>query len=84
LLPADSSATLWALVGSLGLLLAGLRTLLVFLADDPLLEWTLAESKAQIFFLAIGTAALLFLGLFPQWVVPLFAKLPAVFQQLAP
>ncbi|HLE15574.1 MAG TPA: proton-conducting transporter membrane subunit [Anaerolineales bacterium] len=80
----DPGAAGWALVGSLGLLIAGLRTLMVLLASDQVPAWFLSESLWQRSFLLMGAAALLILGLFPQWLLPLLVDLPAAFQQLAP
>lgn len=84
LLPLDPGSALWALVGSLGLLLAGLRTLAVLLAGDEVSSWSPSETIWQSFFLALGAAFLLILGMFPQWIIPLLANLPVMFQQLLP
>ena len=76
-------------VGGLGLLIAGLRTLaiLVMSADesqgDPFGE-TPSESRGKKILLISGTGTLLILGLFPQWLLPLIARLPQAFEGLSP
>jgi NADH:ubiquinone oxidoreductase subunit 2 (subunit N) len=80
----NPASALWALVGSLGLLVAGLRTLLVLIASDTPAVWNLGEAGAERFFLVVGAIALLILGIYPQWFITLFTNLAQAFQQLVP
>lgn len=74
----------WILLGGLGLLAGGLRSLAVLVMGKNEAGWRITESWPQRIYLALGIVGLLILGLFPQWFLPLFADLPRAFQQLAP
>jgi formate hydrogenlyase subunit 3/multisubunit Na+/H+ antiporter MnhD subunit len=72
----------WALLGSLGLLVSSVRVMINFSAAPEGTHWQSHETIAQRVLLSIGFLAILLLGLFPQWVLPLWTKLPAIFTQL--
>jgi formate hydrogenlyase subunit 3/multisubunit Na+/H+ antiporter MnhD subunit len=72
------------LLGNLGLLIAGLRTLAVFVMGKAEGEWQVTENRAQRLFLLAGVVGLVILGLVPQWFLPLLARLPLAFEQLVP
>lgn len=73
----------WSLIGAFSLLFGGLRTLAV-LVMGPEEDWALKETWPQRIYLGLGILALLLVGLFPQWFLPIVANLPQVFERLAP
>ena len=75
-------AVIWVLTGNLGLFFCAVRGMLLFSAAPEGTPWESHETKAQRILLAIGFLALFLLGLFPQWVLPLWTKLPAIFTHL--
>jgi formate hydrogenlyase subunit 3/multisubunit Na+/H+ antiporter MnhD subunit len=73
---------IWILVGNLGLFFSAIRVMLAFAAVPKGVNWESRETLVQRVLLAIGFLALLLLGIFPQWVLPLWTKLPTVFIHL--
>jgi NADH-quinone oxidoreductase subunit N len=55
-----------SMLGSVGLIIAGLRTLVVFVAGRDADEWRVEETRRDGVLLVLGTAALFAAGLFPQ------------------
>ena len=72
----------WVLVGSLGLFASAVRVLAALTAAPVGTPWGARETRTQRLFLAIGIVGLFLLGLFPEWALPLWTKLPALFQHL--
>jgi NADH-quinone oxidoreductase subunit N len=72
----------WVLVGSIGLFAAAIRVLARITMAPEGTPWKVRESWSQRILLSVGFLALLLLGLFPQWVLPLWEKLPAMFTHL--
>jgi len=73
------SAVIWVLLGVLGLFINAILTifrLVTIQTDSP---WGTRESVLQRIFLSMGVVALLLLGLFPQWTLIFWTKLPAIF-----
>lgn len=81
---ASPVAAVWVILGSFGLLLGGLRTLVVLVAGEDKNVWQVNERRSQQLFLILGMLALLVVGIFPQWLLPFFANLPQAFEHLAP
>jgi NADH-quinone oxidoreductase subunit N len=81
---AHNSLTLvfWVLIGSLGLFASAVRVLAALTSAPDGTPWGARETPSQRTILAIGLLALFILGLFPQWVLPLWTKLPAIFVHL--
>ena len=73
---------IWALIGSLGLLFSAVRMMIAFSAAPEGVHWESHETGAQRVLLSTGFLAILLLGLFPQWVLPLWTRLPAIFSHL--
>jgi formate hydrogenlyase subunit 3/multisubunit Na+/H+ antiporter MnhD subunit len=73
---------IWALVGSIGLLVSAVRVMIAISATQAGIQWESHETGAQRVLLLIGFFAILLLGLFPQWVLPLWTKLPVIFSHL--
>jgi hypothetical protein len=47
-------------------------------------RWESQETWAQRILLSIGMLMMILLGLFPDWALPLWNKLPTVFPHLGP
>lgn len=73
---------IWVLIGGLGLFFSAVRVLLAFAAAPEGAHWESRETSAQRILLTVSFLALLLLGLFPQWVLPLWTKFPAIFTHL--
>jgi NADH-quinone oxidoreductase subunit N len=74
--------TAWVLVGSLGLGIAAVRAAAALVAAPEGTNWEAHESWSQRIFIGLGWLALFGLGVFPQWVIPLLNRLPAIFEHL--
>ncbi|HLA88680.1 MAG TPA: hypothetical protein VJL10_11700, partial [Anaerolineales bacterium] len=72
----------WVFLGMLGLLVAALRTLAVFVMADEGKSWSMNESLTQRTMLALGMFGLFILGIFPQALQPFLANLPSLFEHL--
>jgi NADH-quinone oxidoreductase subunit N len=72
----------WVLIGNLGLFSSTIRTMFAFTAAPEGSRWESRETVAQRIFLTIGFLALILFGLFPQWTLLLWEKLPAMFTHL--
>ena len=70
------------LFGGLGLVVAVLRTLSALIAAPEGAPWEVREGPPERIIFVIGWLALFLLGLFPQWALPLWTRLPAIFQHL--
>jgi len=73
-----------ALLGSAGLLIASLRTLVVFVGDSDEMKWVSKESWAQRILLMVGVIGLFLIGIFPQIILPQLASMARVFINLNP
>jgi len=76
--------TLGALLGSAGLLIATLRTLIVFVGDSDDPQWVSKENWSQRILLMIGVVGLFLIGIFPQIILPQLARMASVFVNLSP
>jgi formate hydrogenlyase subunit 3/multisubunit Na+/H+ antiporter MnhD subunit len=72
----------WVLVGSLGLFASAVRILAALTSAPEGTPWGVRENRSQRILLSIGILGLFLLGLFPQWALPLWTKLPVIFQHL--
>jgi NADH:ubiquinone oxidoreductase subunit 2 (subunit N) len=79
---ASFPTVIWAIIGTLGLVFSTIRVMLSVSAASEGAQWKSQETGAQRVILSIGFLALLMLGLFPQWALPLWTKLPAIFSHL--
>ncbi len=75
-------SAIWFLIGLLGLLIGAVRMLAVLVMNKEESPWALKETWTQRGMLGVGLLGLLILGLFPQVVNPILAKLPLMFQHL--
>lgn len=76
------AVSLWVFVGLLGMLVAAVRTLAVFVMAEADAKWEWNETWTQTAMLGIGAVGLFLLGLFPQAMQPFLASLPALFEHL--
>lgn len=72
----------WVLIGSLGLFISAVRVLAALVSAPEGTTWGIRETRSQLFFEILGFVGLFLLGLFPQWTLPLWTKLPAIFEHL--
>ena len=72
----------WIFLGSLGLAIAIVRTLAVLTMSPEGMKWETRETPSQKIVFVIGWVLLFLLGLFPQWVSLVMARLPVMFQHL--
>ena len=76
------SVAIWVLIGNLGLFFSAIRVIFTFVTAPEGTVWESRETGAQRILLVVGILALFLLGLFPQWALPLWTKLPAIFAHL--
>jgi NADH:ubiquinone oxidoreductase subunit 2 (subunit N) len=74
------SVAFWVLIGSLGLFASAVRVLAALTAAPEGTLWGTRENRTQRLLLVIGVLGLFIIGLFPEWTLPLWTKLPAIFQ----
>lgn len=74
--------SLWTFLGLLGLLVAAIRTLAVFVMAEQETPWVIKESWVQMGMLGLGMLGLFILGIFPQALQPFLVNLPALFDHL--
>jgi NADH:ubiquinone oxidoreductase subunit 2 (subunit N) len=73
----ESFTAFWAVLGSVGLMMGGLRSLAVLVMGPEDLPWSQEEGAnlfAQIL-IVLGVGMLFVVGLFPQWFFPLLRSL---------
>lgn len=73
-----------SLLGSIGLIASGLRTLAVFVTGPEEHPWKITESWQFLVLLGIGLTALFLVGLFPQWFLPPLLNGLNAFERLTP
>lgn len=79
----QSSATaVWMLIGMVGLATGIIRTLAVLVMAPPGTPRKIQETLSQRILIGLGGLLLFALGLIPQWIQPLLARLPGVFEHL--
>ena len=75
-------AVFWVLMGNLGLFICVLRTVYTFAIIHEETQGGVRETILQRILVVIGIVAIFLLGLFPQWSLPLWTRLPALFTHL--
>jgi NADH:ubiquinone oxidoreductase subunit 2 (subunit N) len=69
----------WVIIGSIGLVAAGIRVLVSMVMEDDKRAWGINEPRVLTIFLAIGVIILLALGIFPTLLRQIIVNIPAVF-----
>lgn len=72
----------WFLIGILGLLTGGIRTLAVLVMAPQGAVWKTRENLGSGILIGLGVIALFILGIFPQLVRPILVNMPAMFEHL--
>jgi NADH-quinone oxidoreductase subunit N len=73
----------WVVLGSMGLFLSAIRVLATFSNASKGSTWCTHETRGQRFLMICGLLGLFLLGIFPQWALPLWTKLPLIFEHLS-
>ena len=76
------AATIWYLIGLLGLLVGAVRILAVLVMEKEETSWSLKENLVQRGMIGVGIIGLFVLGLIPQIVGPIIEVLPLMFTHL--
>ncbi len=71
-----------AMLGVIGLLMSGLRSLAVIVTGSTEDEWRITESLGQRILMILGSIALLIIGLFPQWFTPFLVQMVDIYTYL--
>lgn len=83
-----AAQSIWVALGALisvaGLFVSSLRTLAVLVKRNNGAHWTSTESFSAKIFLGIGIAAIILVGITPQWVLPVLAEVIQSFPKLVP
>jgi len=72
----------WFMIGYLGLMIGGLRTLVVLVMAPEGTSWKLNENWGSGILIGFGVIFLFVLGIFPQILHPILINLPAMFEHL--
>lgn len=75
----SSLAGLVALLGGVGLLTSGLRTLGILISGADEEPWLVKESRGELVLMILGGLGLFLVGVFPQWFLPALANLADIF-----
>jgi NADH-quinone oxidoreductase subunit N len=71
----SSVTAYWVFAGSLGILLAGLRSLNALAVKPGFDTWTIGERRWEAVLFCLGALFILALGFFPQWFLPTMLNL---------
>ncbi len=78
----STSAAIGLLLGTVGLVLASMRSLAILVSAPPDFPWQVNETIPQRFFLVTGCLILVAGGIFPQWIVWIIPNIPLLFEHL--
>ena len=77
-------AAVLALLSSVGLTIGGIRALFAMITGSEVESWKLTETWTERIMIAVGTIAILLVGLLPQWFLPSLARMTDVFLSTHP
>ncbi len=80
----DLTIAMIALVGSAGLMIGAIRSLAALTIGSPEETSTVGERRGESVLLLIGSLAVVIVGIFPQWFLPLLSNMGGIFPQLSP
>jgi NADH-quinone oxidoreductase subunit N len=72
------------LIGYIGLMVAGIRSMAVLVISSEDIPWKLNETKVESILLIVGSITLLIMGLFPQLFTPALAQMADIFLRSSP
>ena len=72
------SVALLVLLGFIGLLFAGFRTLAVLVMGQENEDWRITETRPQLLLLGMGMGMLFLIGLLPQWFMPMMINMAQI------
>ena len=72
------------LIGSIGLVVAGFRILIVLFKTGETIEWHVSETRSQRWLFTLGGVMLLLVGLLPQWFYPVLIDFANLISASAP
>jgi NADH-quinone oxidoreductase subunit N len=76
--------SIWVIIGSLGLIIAGIRTMIAVVSGDSESDLDTPEPGILKIFLAIGWFVLVLLGILPNFLLQMIINLPSAFAQIGP
>jgi NADH-quinone oxidoreductase subunit N len=79
---ASPITAVFTLLGSVGLLVSGIRTLAVLTMGQDEAGWSIQESRSHIIILTSGVFFLFLIGLFPQVIFPAVTSVSQIFTHL--
>jgi NADH-quinone oxidoreductase subunit N len=68
-----------AVLGNIGLLFAGMRTLAVLIAGAQDDAWSVQETRPQRFLIGTGGLLIFLMGIFPHWIIPALVHIATIF-----
>jgi len=71
-------ATLFSILGSIGILIAGIKTIYAFIPQNTNIPIKFSENKPQMILLSIGVLTLLIIGLAPQLYTPFLEQMALI------
>lgn len=76
--------SIWVILGSLGLIIAGIRTMIMIVSGESEPDLETQEPRILKIFLAIGWLLLVLLGILPNFFLQMIINLPSAFTQIGP
>jgi formate hydrogenlyase subunit 3/multisubunit Na+/H+ antiporter MnhD subunit len=68
-----------AVLGNIGLLFAGMRTLAILITGAQDDTWSVQETRPQRFLLGTGALLIFIMGVFPHWIIPALVHIATIF-----
>lgn len=80
LIPEAANAAVWVVIGCLGMLIGGIRAMMVLAYSRE--GWRFEERPAPAILMVIGLLGLIVCGIFPRWIMPYLIQLLDPFRSL--